>query len=269
MTLRKQPYAKSDPFPFPFLAHGPWNASDYRQSVEWLVVFESAVAAPKQKGIIDSVPAPLTQSSWSGDRVLTLSTGQDAGEGIWNTYSGQVLLSDKALEAGEFENAKITAGHIQAFSDDVDLWVLNLHKSETMGLVVGNTDKKDKWHRWSVKQFPDRILRMFEDIFKGARPRSDKTKADESIESMMAYALMSAVKDYFSSYELRDAASDLIARLEVLFEHAAGIDDLADRSIMYLRRCIQEERKALRYRSIGNPSLQAENHRRRHSLGAY
>src|SRR5665648_240935 len=113
MATRKKSAAKPDPFPFPFLAHGTWSASDYRQSVEWLVVFKSPVAASRQRGILGSVLEPLEVSSWSGDRVLTLSTGQDAGVGIWNAYSGQPPLSEEALEHGDFEDVKITAVHIK------------------------------------------------------------------------------------------------------------------------------------------------------------
>lgn len=228
MAARSKSPAKPDPYPFPFLAHGPWSASDYRQSAEWLVVFQAVVTPEKQRNLLGSVPQPLEQSSWSGDRILTLSTGQDAGVGIWNAYSGQPPLSKEALEAGEFENVRITLSHIKAFCDDVDQWLLMHHELQPIGLVVGATEKEDKWHRWSVKQFADRLLPMFERLFEMVRPVSEKTKENSSMEFGLAHVFAHVLRDYLSSKEPDDSAAEFVQRLVASMERIAGHNDYAD-----------------------------------------
>ena len=243
MASRKQTSPKPDPYPFPFLQHGPWAANDYRACVEWQVVFQTPLREDARQLIQQSLFPPLDESSWSGDRVLTLSTGQDAGVGIWNAYSGEPL-SDAAMEAGEFEDVKVSSVHILAFCADVDQWLLKLNETHRISLVIGSTDKADKWHRWSVKQFTERLLPLFEELFRIARPAAEVPKDPISLEASMAYALVESAKTYFSSHELADADSALVERLQVLFDRASGYSDLADHSIWYLRKCIREERSA-------------------------
>lgn len=84
MAPRKKAGATPALYPFPFLQHGPWTADDYRESVEWQVVFQTPVVEDARARALETVPRALGQSSWAGDRVLTLSTGQDAGVWIWN-----------------------------------------------------------------------------------------------------------------------------------------------------------------------------------------
>ena len=243
MASPKQAKAKPEPYPFLFLQHGPWAASDYCECAEWQVVFRGTVPENERKRILDSVFPPLDDSGWSGDRVLTLSTGQDAGVGIWNAYSGQPL-SDEAMQEGDFENVNVTTAHIKTFCANVDEWLFEVHQAHPIALVIGSTDKKDKWHKWSVKQFPNQLLPMFEELFRSARPATEVPKDPISLEASMAYATVEAVLQYFSSHELADADANLVARIKSLMDSINGYSDLADAQIWYVRKCIQEERQS-------------------------
>ena len=244
MATRKQLPPKPDPFPFLFLGHGPWAVSDYRACVEWQVVFQSAVAEKEQAPLLASVAAPLDYNVWSDGRVLTLSTGQDAGVGIWNAYSGKPL-SEEQLENGDFEDVNVSAAQIKEFCTDVDQWLLKVHAEHPISVVLGPTEKEDKWHRWSVKQFPDRLLPLFEVLFKDVRSVAEVARDPSSLESAMADALLQAVKAYFSAVPAAYANTNLVLRTQTVMECAGGYSSLADYNISYLRRLFKEERPDL------------------------
>lgn len=232
---------KPDPHPFPFLAHGPWAANDYRACVEWQVIFQEPVSEEERARILASVKPPLDASSWSGDKVLTLSTGQDAGVGIWNAYSGQPL-SDEAMEAGEFEDVKVTSAFIKAFCEDVDRLLLQVAEKNSIACVIGSTDRADKWHRWSVKQFPSRLLPMFEELFRNARPVAEVGNDPDSLEASLAYALAVSLNTYFDSVSLASADAGFLARLQQLLDRSTGYFGYADHLTYDLRRSLREER---------------------------
>jgi hypothetical protein len=238
---KKAPKAKkavAAEFPFPYLRHGPWSASQYMRHVHWLVLFESEVPEAERERIRGSGPGPLDLLSWSGDRVLNLSTDQDGGASIWEAYSGQGPLPENAEEL-DFE---LTKEHISAFCEDVDRWLMNQHQSHPIGLVVGISGKTDKWHRWSVKQFPERLLPMFELFFSEVAGPVPKEMNTDSQEWGMAVVLSDSVTAYFELLDVvgQPYPAEIVQRIFKLFARAKGYS-LADRHLEFLERAVRHQ----------------------------
>jgi hypothetical protein len=237
MAAAKRKKGLANSYPFPFLRHGPWNASQYKRIIFYIVVFESEVSEPERARILASVLPPFEVSGWSGNRVLRLRTPHDGGASVWEAYSGQTLPEHP--EELDFE---LTKQHIEAFCDDVDKWLMRLHEAHPLGLVVGAATGTDKWHRWSIQHFSDRLLPMFESFFfEAARPHSEETRKVEAQEWGMSASLSDALSGYCDRLDAahEPPSVEIAQRVFKLLARARGYS-LADGDFDYFEGWLQK-----------------------------
>ncbi len=226
---------KTESFPFPFFQHGTWPAKDDIDGICFDIVFREPLSPDQRKKAETGLPKGLDEVVWSEGVGAVLSVSR-YGLSIGEAYGGGPGTS------------RLTGKQIKAFCSDLDEWLTELNKKHPLLLTIGSGTKDDKWHQWSVRQFPDVILPVFEHFFAPPQPPRPERITDliDRPESHMAAVLGRALQNYFAHRaEGTPVSHDELKRFFAAMESATGFNYNADGAFTYLKRC---------YAQSGNPS---------------